>query len=52
MGKKVWYEIKIKNVHTGEENVVAKVKSVGLANIVRKTILELYEKNRDWYVCP
>ena len=50
MGKKVWYEIKIKNVHTGEETLVAKVKSVGLANIVYKTIEELYKKNRDWYV--
>ncbi len=48
MGKKQWYEIKIKSKMTGEVMVIAKVRSPGLTNIVIQRLEELYEKNREW----
>ena len=44
MGKKVWYEIKLTNNIDNYEEVIAKVKSKGLANITLNNFKNIYDK--------
>lgn len=53
MSKKQWYQVEIECVYVspgfnmvlGEKQVIAKVKSQGLAYTVANTIAKVYEKN-------
>lgn len=50
MAKKVWYEIELISVKTSESEIVARVKSKGLAQIVYNQIKETYKNNNDFLV--
>ena len=50
MAKKVWYEIELINTRNSESEVIARVKSKGLAQIVYNEIKEVYKSQNDLLV--
>lgn len=47
MARKIWYQIELINVKNSESEIVAKVKSKGLAQIIYNRIKEVYKDRND-----